>query len=318
MFCPVCGKPVREGAVFCGNCGARLAQAAKPAQPAPVQPAAPKPAPAAPKPRKKAAKGYGVPVALCSVVLLMFAAAFVLFIKPGFLMSTDDSSSKSDSSDVSEADASEEDVSSAAVTAATVTRTKPEVTTAPEVTGESDTVTEPEKTAPEETTAATTRSKEQEKVYKEAMKFSTEERPDFGEFEWCFGQYGLMYEPPSGAEKITDKLGYSGGWKAMIVYDPNNLEGSYCRELDNISIEVEGKKVRLTIDWYRMELEGELYDEQDMGDTLFTGQTTNEGITVSGAAEISINNLWKSGGKEYAVGAMITSEGLPAYVAMIR
>lgn len=59
MFCPQCGKPLAEGARFCGNCGAAVATATSPPQPAPA-PAAP-PAAAAEPPRADAPRAEPPP-----------------------------------------------------------------------------------------------------------------------------------------------------------------------------------------------------------------------------------------------------------------
>ena len=151
------------------------------------------------------------------------------------------------------------------------------------------------------------------------MSLSTGDRPSFDEFEWCFGQGGLVYEAPAGAEMITEPLGYCGGWKAMVIYNPTNSAGTFMRELDNIDIEVNGDSAVITIDWYLMENDGnERYSEEDMEDSVFFGDVTDSGLYVSGAAEISINSLWRENGRQYALGAIITSDGLPAYLAMVR
>lgn len=51
MFCPQCGKPLADGARFCGNCGASIgAPSAPPPQPAPVPPVPAAPAYGAPPP----------------------------------------------------------------------------------------------------------------------------------------------------------------------------------------------------------------------------------------------------------------------------
>ncbi len=249
---------------------------------------------------------------------------------------TDESSEreKVTTAPVDDSSQAEEVITTAPVTTTTAPETTEKKTTTTKKT-EAETTTTTKKTTTQTTTtkkqtttskpAATTKSaediriEENNSVYEEAMNYSTYTRPAFDEFEWCFGQSGLVYEPPGGAQMVTNPLGYTGGWKAMIIYNPSNYDGTFIRELDNIDIGVYEDSVILTIDWYFMDIDSaESYNEEDMEDTNFFGSVTDTGIYVSGDAEISINSLWKADGKEYALGTLTTSDGLPAYLAMVR
>ena len=164
---------------------------------------------------------------------------------------------------------------------------------------------------------------ENDAAYAEAMAYSTNARPTFSEFDWCYGQFGLVYEPPGNADRITNSLGFSGGWKCMIIYNPTNNAGTFIRELDNVSIGVNGGAVDLTVDWYLMSNDAQagLENEEDMADTLFLGSASNGGVSVSNAernTSMNINYFWKDDGKEYALGTMRLSDGLEAYVALTR
>ena len=208
---------------------------------------------------------------------------------------------------------------------------KPSETEKPTDTSKKEETTKPpETTSPPETTAPpeTTRSEIQQKIeddraaYSEAMSYDTSERPSFDEFEWCYGQYGLIYAPPEGADMITNPLGYSGGWKSMIIYNPTNSSGSYSRELDNVIIGINSGAVDMTIDWYYFEEPfSESYDMSGDPDTLFLGNTFDGGFSVSSTdytATIVLSYFWKADGKEYALGTIATADGIPAYIALVR
>lgn len=289
-------------------------------------------------------------VVIILMVILLLAAIFVLFIKPGYLLksSKNDSSSKGDTSssavvsgtDTGAAESSqpvpEQSSSSGAASETSVTTTTApetssvtETTTAPATTTTQETTTKKTTTTQKQTTTkkqtTTTKATEDKstqdknRIYEEAMSMSTYARPTFDEFWWCYGQNGFIYTPPTGADMINDPLGYSGGWKAMVIYNPSNMAGTYMRELDNIDIGVYSDSCTITIDWYYMEIDStESYNEEDMADSNFFGYVTNTGLYASGDADISLNYLWKEDGKEYALGTIITSDGLPAYLAMVR
>lgn len=355
MFCPKCGMQLNDGAAFCARCGNALGNGRPPQQPAPTPSpyAAQQPPPVIPQQYQAPGQmpqqgGYApqystAPASLAEekkpnsvlifiitmVVGLTLIAGFMLFITPGYLMDRDDDDDSSRKSkkdrESSSAVVDSRSDESEPETETTVTTTAPAETTTVTTAPPETTTTEPATTTAETTTTAkkTTANPATEPhndILDEAWSFSTYERPKFEEFEWCFGQGGLIYEMPANADAITDPLGYTGGWKAMVIYNPSNSAGTFIRELDNIDIDVhEDGTVYLSIDWYLMDIDSsESYSEEDMPDTSFDGYTTPDGIYLSGDAEISIGRLWKQDGKEYALGTLLTSDGLPAYLAMVR
>ncbi len=335
MFCPKCGKQLNDGDTFCAFCGETLNNGGNTEQtfqttPPPVSYNAQQyPAPSSVPDNTVSAKRPNTAFisAVSAVICLVLIGGFVLFVKPGYLLKRDDDNNSktntttsavtSESKPAVSTEESEEKPTETTTTAETTA-----VTTTPTTTSAPETTT----TAPETTTLQTTTTspadkglEEKNAVYAEAMSLSTGDRPSFDEFEWCFGQGGLVYEAPAGAEMITEPLGYCGGWKAMAIYNPTNLAGTFMRELDNIDIEVNGDSAVIMIDWYLMENDGnERYSEEDMEDSVFFGDVTDSGLYASGDAEISINSLWRENGRQYALGAIITSDGLPAYLAMVR
>lgn len=165
---------------------------------------------------------------------------------------------------------------------------------------------------------------ERNAAYEEAMRLSTSARPSFDEFEWCFGQNGLVYTQPEGTEPITDPLGFSGGWKAMVIYNPSNSAGTFIRELDNVDIGINGDTVDLTIDWYLMSVDSsEMTNEEGMPDTMFLGtipeEYTGGGFRAfNGQRTVNMVYFWREGTSQYALGTLTTEDGLPAYIALTR
>lgn len=327
MFCPKCGKQLNDGDTFCAFCGETLNNGGNTNQVFQTPPvsynAQQYPAPSlvpenAIQPKRS---NTALISAVSAVICLVLIGGFVLFVKPGYLLKRDDDNNSktnttasavtSESKPAVSTEESEEKPTETTTTAETTA-----VTTTPTTTSAHETTTTVQTTT---VTTADNGLEEKNAVYSEAMSLSTGDRPSFDEFEWCFGQGGLVYEAPVGAEMITEPLGYCGGWKAMVIYNPTNSAGTFMRELDNIDIEVNGDSAVITIDWYLMENDGnERYSEEDMEDSIFFGDVTDSGLYASGAAEISINSLWRENGRQYALGAIITSDGLPAYLAMVR
>ena len=350
MICPRCNSQVPEGQLFCGNCGQDMRSVQNTALNAPP----PSVQNSVTDSQAKEVK----PLAVFGITMgvgLALMAAFVLLIKPGYLLHKDDAEISADESSI----VTVTTVSQASpVTASETTKTdgkkkswfkkdktdtdeasKPEPKTESVTTTEKPTETKPEKTStttetakPAETTAPATDPTKKESglskaddAYNEALSYSTYQRPDFSEFEWCFGQNGLIYIPTDYDEMITEPLGYSGGWKAMIIYNPTNSAGTFIRELDNFDIIISDKSAYVTIDWYLMETDGsELSYEEDMSDTVFSGYIYSDGISAvyapngSEQSSMILSSFWKKDGKEYALGEIATSDGLWAYVALVR
>jgi|GEM_PF-624918 len=147
---------------------------------------------------------------------------------------------------------------------------------------------------------------------------STGERPDLGDFLWYTD--GVFYEGvPADAARI-DRDAVSGGWKAIILYDPENAHDASAMEFLNVDISEETGNVSLVLDWYSIFLskEGQSIDESDMQDSVFTGAWEGAGLWASGSGTILLTEFYAANNKQYAVGTMDTPDGIPAYVALVR
>ena len=131
----------------------------------------------------------------------------------------------------------------------------------------------------------------------------------------------MAYEGVPADVKIIDNIGpLAGGWKALIIYDPNNEYDSGAMEFLNITIAGTAESLSLTLDWYRIfwSLQGESFDETDMEDVIFNGKWENGGLWASGAGTIHLMQFYEHNGKQYAVDTMDTPDGIPALIALVR
>ena len=265
-------------------------------------------------------------IALLLIIALLGAlvliAAVLLFIKPGYLLHRDNGGGSSSLAEIVEiggtsAPVSRTDTETAALAAVTDAQPAAETTQPADVTAQN--TQEPPAEPPESDVPQNSPGSSGNNALDEAWNASTSARPTFEEFEWCYGQNGFVYQMPEFAERITDMRGVFGGWKAMVIYNPTNAGGTFMRELDNVVIGINGSDVSLSIDWYLMaEDSSESYSEEDMPDSIFNGYVTDTGIYVMGDSIISIDSFWKDGGKQYAAGTLTTTDGLEAYIALVR
>ena len=151
------------------------------------------------------------------------------------------------------------------------------------------------------------------------VSLSTEERPDLEDFLWYTED--VAYEGVPTDVKIIDNIRpLTGGWKALIIYDPNNEYDSGAMEFLNITLAGTAESLSLTLDWYRIfwSNQGESFDETNMEDSIFKGKWENGGLWASGAGTIRLTQFYEQNGKQYAVGTVDTPDGIPALIALVR
>ena len=346
-FCGSCGEPVSKTPE--ANAG-QSKQPVTPASQTPITPPAQNPqtpprqnqqpyqAPPTPQPgypqqpyqnqqfRQNAAPVYAAPpqppqsqsnsVLLIIVIVILFflvaAAGILLFIKPGYLLHRDNGSSGIQT--MSETQISVQSESGSTLTAS-------ETVTTAQIVSETAAAaqTEPDGAVvitdyPQDLIGGYDPSEDASRLY------STSQRPSFNEFEWCYGQFGFIREAPEGANYIASVKDYNGGWKAMIIYNPDDPNGIFTRELDNVIITVDDNNlVQVVIDWYLLAPDySEISYLDDMEDSVFNGSVTNTGISANGPALINIDNFWNNNGKQYATGFLTTQDGTNAFLALVR
>lgn len=153
----------------------------------------------------------------------------------------------------------------------------------------------------------------------ESINLSTKERPELEDFMWY--TESVVYDGvPADAEAITKIETATGGWKALIIYDPDDTHDSCAMEFLNMDISGAADSVSLTLDWYLIYWleEGESFDETGMEDTVFKGKWEKGSLLASGAGSIMLTNFYTLNDKQYAIGTMDTPDGIPAYVALVR
>ncbi|NLD72610.1 MAG: hypothetical protein GX649_07825 [Chloroflexi bacterium] len=148
---------------------------------------------------------------------------------------------------------------------------------------------------------------------------STEERPKVDEFAWY--TESVFYDGvPADAVTIDRLDAATGGWKALILYDPEGVHDASALELLNMTIDGTEESLQLTLDWYLIFWLGDEsgYDETDMEDSVFAGQWDGGTLWASGAGTIHLTEMYEANGRQYAIGTLATPDGIPAYVALVR
>ncbi len=148
---------------------------------------------------------------------------------------------------------------------------------------------------------------------------STYSRPDLGDFLWYTED--VFYEGVPADIAVIDDFSYlTGGWKGLIIYDPDNIAGENAMEFLNVNMSgIEGN-LTLILDWYLIFISSEEsgFDESDMEDSVFDGKWEDGGLWASGPGTIRLTDFYELNNKQYAVGTMDTPDGIPAFIALVR
>lgn len=153
----------------------------------------------------------------------------------------------------------------------------------------------------------------------EPTSLSTTERPELLDFLWYMEDVFFNGVPPH-INRIINYDHCSGGWKALILYDPDNEHDASAMQFLNVEISGSPENVKLTLDWYLIFWSnvGESVDETGLENAHFSGRWENNRLWASGAGTIRLNDFYSLNGKQYAVGVMDTPDGIPATIALVR
>lgn len=152
-----------------------------------------------------------------------------------------------------------------------------------------------------------------------SIDLSTYERPDLEDFLWYTED--VFYNGVPADAAIIDNVKYTtGGWKGLIIYDPDNDYGANAMEFLNVNIAGTEDDMSITLDWYLMFISGEgsSFDETDMEDVVLDGEWVGGGIRAFGLGEMLLRRFYDLNNKQYAFGTLDTPDGIPAFIALVR
>ncbi len=186
-----------------------------------------------------------------------------------------------------------------------------------------------EEPTPEPEQETTSESAEEEVMTESesADDYSTDDRPNVGDFEWF---YTLYYESKpvkaiknffsqSGAERISDPALVEGGWKAYMVGKPDVFHEEGYRYLNVIiSNNDDYSKAQITFDWWTMgDSTGDESDESSYSDETHTCKWDSSNSTCKDS-QLKMTNFIEMDDVQYGLGSYTWESGETDYVVLYR
>ena len=207
------------------------------------------------------------------------------------------------------------------------------------VTGAAVTTEEPKKDEPkpepvEESTPEPEEEPTQEPVEEEptpepanADDYSTDDRPNVGDFEWFYDLYYKSnptkaikeFFSQSGAEEIGDQAMVEGGWKAYMIGKPDVYHEEGYRYLNVIlSNNDDYSKAQITFDWWTMgDSSGDESDESGYDDETHTCKWDGSNSTCKDG-QLKMTNFIEMDDVQYGLGTYMWESGETDYVVLYR
>ena len=310
MFCKQCGKQLDPGSPFCRHCGA-------PADAAPAYGYAGQQGGAGnyPAPKKKKT-GLIVAAAVIVVLVAALTVAVVLLLKrPGggdtfaavdnIVIDLDDvaPAQADDGGDDSQPDTPDEPDGYASENPVTPVSEEPAA-------GHSS----------PDAQQYPSQQPGQQTQQPDASDYATTERPDLGDFVW-YVESVYFDGLPAGRTPVTGFSELTGGWKAYIWYDPDNVVDANGWDFLNIYVDGSASDASITLDWYLMGMAdtGSTLDVSFLADTVLYGDYSHSMLSAGDPGyTIDITDFYYYNGKQYGVGYMTVESGEETYVALVR
>lgn len=150
--------------------------------------------------------------------------------------------------------------------------------------------------------------------------YSTVERPDLSDFLWYLE--GVYFDgPPQERTAVSDFSELTGGWKAYIWYDPNNVADAAGWDYLNIYIYGSADSATVMLDWYMTSLHDSdtMLDMTGIDDTVLFGDYSLSILSVGDPGySFQFTDFYYMNGKQYGLGYMFLQSGEETYVALVR
>lgn len=134
-------------------------------------------------------------------------------------------------------------------------------------------------------------------------------------FSWSDGWVVMS----SGAERITDANAVKGGWKAVMISDPNNRRNGMFTDYMNVNISGSASEMTVTLGWSTRYFNNEGMSVDAGGyDSTVKGSFSDGSLYATGSGSLMLTGFWYDNGKEYAVGTYTWQDGVDGYIGLIR
>lgn len=154
-----------------------------------------------------------------------------------------------------------------------------------------------------------------------ASNFETKENGTVGDFVW-FLEGRNKKSRPVGVKTITDPNALGGGWKYVIVIDPENKRNEAAVEYGHAELSFMGWMADVNLHRHRLHMPGfdtpaDLTSEPV---TMINGKWKDGVLWAKGKGknEVRLTDFYEQDGQQFATGSYVTFDAIPAYIALVR
>ncbi len=139
----------------------------------------------------------------------------------------------------------------------------------------------------------------------------------FQEFDWYVDEV-MVTGVPAGAKSLTDLSEILGSYHAYVLYDPYNSTGYKADMLGDVLVDAGQNDLVVNIDWTYIYYHKNEAGKKDDTQSVFRGSFEDGKLSASGPGNLSIDVFYKQNGRTYACGTMETTDGTPAFIALVK
>ena len=154
-----------------------------------------------------------------------------------------------------------------------------------------------------------------------ASKYETKANGTVGDFVW-FLEGRNKKSRPAGVKKITNSAALAGGWKYVIVLDPENKRNEAAVEYGHAELSFMGWMADVNLHRHRLHIPGfdQPADLTKEPVTMINGKWKDGVLWAKGRGrnEIRLTDFYEQDGQQFATGTYMTFDAIEANIALVR
>lgn len=149
---------------------------------------------------------------------------------------------------------------------------------------------------------------------------STDAIPTEADFKSWYINSAMKSGKPGNAKTLSGISDVSGSWKVLLYQDPTNKYGVKAYTFATITIDGTDENAQLSLKRHsiRFLTDNTSVSEESEAPDAFSAKWKSGKLIASGVGSMTISSFWEQGGKQYAIGTFDSPDGMPVSLGMVR